>query len=211
METACGGEETVAVLLPVGYHDVEPGQLATLVTCLEMFAPPVPLREPRPADWTFRRIATPDPDWYRDLFRRIGEPYLWSSRLTVSAQTLRAVLHDPRIEVYALSRAGRDEGLLELDFRRSGECELSFLGVTGELVGSGAGRALMNRAQARVWSGPLRVRRFWVHTCTLDHPAAVAFYERAGFRAFKRQVEIFDDPRATGVLSTAAAAHVPLL
>ena len=37
--------------------------------------------------------------------------------------------------------------------------------------------------------------RFWVHTCTLDHPSALAMYERAGFVRFKTEVEVIDDPR----------------
>ena len=198
-------------MLSPGYHDVARGQLATVVTCLEMVAPPRPLRETRPANWTFRRVEAPAADWYRDLFRRVGEPYLWSSRLTIGTAELRALLSDSLVEVYALARDGRDEGLLELDFRVAGECELTFLGLSPQLAGSGAGKSLMNRAQARVWSGPIRVRRFWVHTCTLDHPGALRFYERAGFRPFKAQVEIFDDPRTSGVLPRTASPNVPLI
>ncbi len=57
-----------------------------------------------------------------------------------------------------------------------------------KFVGSGAGRWMMNRAIERAWSQP--IRRFWVHTCTLDHPAAVAFYIRSGFVPFRRRIEI---------------------
>jgi hypothetical protein len=46
----------------------------------------------------------------------------------------------------------------------------------------------MNRAIERAWSRP--IRRFWAHTCTLDHPSALGFYKRSGFRPFRRQVEI---------------------
>ena len=30
--------------------------------------------------WTLRRVETPALDWYRDLFRRVGEDWLWISR-----------------------------------------------------------------------------------------------------------------------------------
>ena len=94
---------------------------------------------------------------------------------------LAAIIHSPLVEVYALVQDGRDEGLLELDFREAGQCELAFFGVTAKLIGSGAGRWLMNRALELAWSRP--VARVWVHTCTFDHPSALAFYQRAGFRA----------------------------
>ena len=94
------------------------------------------------------------------------------------------------------SHEGRDEGLLELDFREPGQCEIVFFGVTAKLVGTGAGRWLMNRALELAWSRP--VERVWLHTCTFDHPAALAFYQRSGFRPFRRQVEVVDDPRLDG-------------
>ena len=81
-------------------------------------------------------------------------------------------------------------------FERMGE--LGFFGVAPSLVGSGAGRWLMNHAIAGAWSRP--ITRFWVHTCTLDHQDAVDFYVRSGFRAFRRQIEIASDPRLAGLL-----------
>jgi hypothetical protein len=50
-----------------------------------------------------------------------------------------------------------------------------------------------------------------VHTCTFDHPSAVAFYQRSGFRAFRRQIEVADDPRLDGTASPTAARHVPII
>lgn len=67
----------------------------------------------------------------------------------------------------------------------------------------------MNRAIDIAWSHP--IRRFWVHTCTMDHPGALAFYIRSGFVPFKRQIEIADDPRLTGTLSASAAPEVPII
>src|SRR5260221_594394 len=144
-------------------------------------------------DWTLRRVETPALDWYRDLYRRVGEEWLWFSRMGMPDAELAAVVHAPLVEVYALVHEGRDEGLLELDFRDAGQCEIVYFGVTAKLVGSGAGRRLMNRTLELAWSRP--IRRVWVHTCTFDHPSALSFYQRAGFCPFRRQVEVADDPR----------------
>jgi hypothetical protein len=67
----------------------------------------------------------------------------------------------------------------------------------------------MDRAQALAWRNG--VRRFWVHTCSLDHPAALAFYLRSGFAAYKYAVEVDDDPRVLGILPRTAAPHVPIV
>jgi GNAT superfamily N-acetyltransferase len=81
--------------------------------------------------------------------------------------------------------------------------------LTERIVGNGIGRWLMNRAIERAWSRP--IHRFHVHTCNLDHPSALGFYIRSGFRPYKRQIEIGDDPRLTGVLAPDAAPDVPMI
>ncbi len=197
------------MLLPDGYHDVPAGSLATVVTYLEMTAPAVPRPERDDTAWTLRLVEHPDLDWYRDLYRHVGADWLWSSRLSLGDDALSAILGAPGVVVQALVAGGHDEGLLELDFRESGQCELAFFGLGPAALGTGAGRWLMNRAVAQAWARP--IRRFWVHTCTLDSPAALPFYMRSGFVPYTRKVEVYDDPRLTGVLPRNAAPQVPLI
>jgi len=189
--------------------DIPPGKIASVVTALEMTSKPPHRPLPPAAGFEVRRIERPRLDWYRDLFRRIGTPWLWFSRLRMDDATLGAIVHDPAVEISALIADGRDEGLLELDFRVPGEVELAFFGLTPALVGRGAGRRLMDAALERAWAG--RPKRVWVHTCTLDHPGAVAFYRRSGFMPYRWQVEIDDDPRLDGTLPADCAPHIPLV
>ncbi len=192
-----------------GYTDLPPGKLANVVTALEMRQRPALRPHPQNAEFTIERIPEPPLKWYRTIFRRVGEPYLWMSRLVMSDEQLAGVIRDPAVEIYAARVDSEDAGLLELDFRTPGECELVFFGLVPECVGNGAGRRMMNRAIEIAWSHP--ISRFWVHTCTLDHPAALDFYVRSGFTPFKRQIEIHDDPRAIGIYPRSAAPNVPLL
>jgi GNAT superfamily N-acetyltransferase len=192
-----------------GYSDVPGGKLASVVTCLEMSVRPALRPEAVAGRWHLRRVARPELDWYRDLFRRVGSEWLWFSRLSMSGQELLRVLHDPGVEIHVLQVDGADEGLLELDFRAAGECELAFYGLTPRVQGQGAGRWLMNRGIEQAWARP--IARFWVHTCTLDHPNALAFYVRSGFRAYARRVEVADDPRASGLLPRTAGSHIPYI
>jgi GNAT superfamily N-acetyltransferase len=196
------------MILPDGYSDVPAGKIAAVVTHLEMTERPALRSDPEGA-WTLRRVPSPDLDWFRDLYRRVGEEWLWFSRLQMADAELAAIVRSPMVDVHALVHEGRDKGLLELDFRDAGQCELAFFGVTADLIGGGAGRWLMNRALELAWSR--QVSRVWVHTCTLDHPSALAFYQRSGFRPFRRQVEIADDPRLDGTAPRDAAKHVPII
>jgi GNAT superfamily N-acetyltransferase len=193
----------------MSFADVPAGKIAAVVTSLEMLAP-APLRpEPSSPDWAMRHAARPDLAWFRDLFRRVGEPWLWSSRLAMDDAALASIIHDPSVEVYVPMAKTQEAGLLELDFRTAHECELTFFGLAVPFVGSGAGRWMMNRAIERAWSRP--IRRLWVHTCTFDHQDALGFYVRSGFRPFRLEIEYADDPRLTGLLPRSAAPHVPLI
>ena len=196
------------MILPDGYSDVPAGKIAAVVTHLEMTERPV--LPPTPSGpWTLRHVERPDLAWYRDLYRRVGEEWLWFSRLRLSDDKLAARLHHPDVETHALLADGRDEGLLELDFREPEVCEIGMFGVTPKLIGSGAGRFLMHRALELAWSRP--IRRLWLHTCSFDSPAALPFYRRAGFRPFRRQIEIADDPRLDGSAPRDVAKHVPVI
>ncbi len=188
---------------------VAPGELAAVVTSLEMRTRPLPRPLP-PAPLRLVRWATPEPDKYRALFRRVGERWLWFSRLLLDDAALGAIIGDADVQVYAVEdRAGIEVGLVELDFRVPGECELAYFGLVPELAGKGLGDWLMAETLARAWTKG--IARVWVHTCTLDHPAALGFYRRAGFGVFARAVERFADPRLLGVLPAEAAPQCPAI
>lgn len=191
-----------------GYTDLPPGKIAAVVTYLEMRERPRLPRLRKPEGWSLHRL-NPDRDRYKALFRRIGEPWLWFSRVVMSDDALAEILDDPGVEALALNDGRTDIGLLELDFRPQGEAELSFLGVAPESIGQGAGRFLMQEAIRRAFARP--ITRFFVHTCSLDHPGALAFYLRSGFTPYRRAVEVADDPRLLGFLPLEAAPHVPVL
>lgn len=193
----------------MGLTPVSGDQIATIVTSLEMRERPRPRPMPM-SDLRLARWQAPSNDKYRALFRRIGEPWLWFSRLVMADGKLRAILDDPEVALFAaVDRAGIEVGMLELDFRESGQCELAFLGLIPELAGKGHGNWLMAQALAMAWRPG--IERVWVHTCTLDHPGALGFYRRHGFVPYARNVETFADPRLAGVLPAEAAPHIPCL
>jgi len=186
------------------------GEIAAVVTHLEMNAKPQLRREHvKPGEYALRRMNAPELVAYREIYRRVGEEWLWFSRLAMDDEALKAIVHDPGVEVHILRHRGRDEGILEINFRRFPDVEISFLGVVGTLLGKGAGRYLMNRALEIAWArAPKRVT---IHTCTLDHPRALEFYLKTGFTPYSRSIEIADDPRLHGILPRKAAPHVPII
>lgn len=209
MSTTPANSSDVAYSLPDGYTNVPPGKLAAVVTYLEIHEPQAPAAIPELEGFSLERVLAPNPDWYRSLFLRVGSPWLWFGRLRLSDEELIAITHDEAVEVFGLRRGEDWVGLLELDFRQPAEVELAYLGLTADCIGAGAGRFLIQSTIAR--AAERQVHRLWVHTCTLDHPAALRFYQQAGFIPYGRGIEIFDDPRLIGLLPPDVATHIPRL
>ena len=189
-------------------HEIAAGKLLLSITRLEMKAP----ASVRPIDLaqgvTFRQI-TPTPAEYRDLFGRVGIDWLWYSRLKLTDNEISAHFAQPEIALFTLAKDGQDEAILELDFRVKGACEIAYFGLTPALIGTGAGRYLMNEAIRRAWTHP--ISRLHLHTCNYDSPQALDFYLRSGFTAYGRKAEVDDDPRLSGLVPETAAPHVPLI
>ncbi len=195
--------------IPDGYHAVPHGKLANVQTYLEMRSQPALRSEAGEASWRLERFGEANLERYRAVFHRVGDEYLWAGRLLMPETQLSSFLADSRVETYLLVTERGDDGLLELDFRIDRECELGLFGVAEPLIGTGAGRWLINRGLEIAWAHP--IDRFWLHTCTLDHPNALEFYKRSGFTPYERKIEVYDDPRIVGVTRAGAAPRVPKL
>ncbi len=203
--TSHAHEASGACTLPKGLHRVPAGHLAAVVTYLEMRAPPAARGEDRP---TGAGIGPEEmaPDAFRALFAEVGTPWLWSGALERPEADLAAELRDPAVVTLVPRRDGRALGMMQLDFRRAGACEIVYLGLVPEAVGAGLGRALMAAGIARAFAGgPLRLH---VHTCTLDAPGALDFYLRSGFVPVRQEVEVRLDPRGR-TLPANAAPRIP--
>ena len=194
--------------MEVSYEAVAEDQVAAVVTYLEMREPhaaPIPM-----SPLSLYRVEHPSLDHYRRLFRLVGAPWLWFSRLIMNDSKLAAIIHHAQVELHiVLDENGNECGMLELDFREPRECELAFVGLVQELSGKGHGRWLLAEALRLAWREG--ISRVHVHTCTLDHPAALSAYRRTGFTAYKRAIERFPDPRLLGILPLDCAPQAPVL
>ena len=192
----------------MSYDALRNDELAAVVTFLEMKRrPKVDIPH---SDLRLNRVERPDPDAYRTLFRLVGATWLWFSRLVMDDEKLIGIIQNPEVELFTVQDSlGSDVGMLELDFREPGQCELAFVGLVPSISGQGHGRWLLAEAVHRAWRD--EVSRIHVHTCSIDHPAALGAYRRAGFIPYRRAIERFPDPRQLGILPNDCARQLPLL
>jgi ribosomal protein S18 acetylase RimI-like enzyme len=199
--------------MPVGIDPVlPPGKLRQRVTFMEMTRPPwgegaVPANPPPRVDASVVLIDEVSLGDYRALHRSVGEAWLWWERRVMSDAALGAILTDPGVEIRYLYVGSEVAGFSELETGRAGEVKLAYFGVAPPFIGAGLGRYLLCETLAAAWAS--RPRRVWLHTCDHDHPQAVAFYRRAGFRSYRIEEVVIDDPRRLGLLPAEAAPQIP--
>jgi GNAT superfamily N-acetyltransferase len=152
---------------------------------LQMLAPSY-RRVPAPRDGlTVVHIQAPSIPYYRSLYNAVGKDFYWLNRRKMSDEALAQILGDPRIELHVLHVDGAPAGFAELDRVQPNEIELVQFGLLPDYIGQGLGKWFLQWTIDKVWTyGP---KRFWLHTCTLDHPAAMPNYITAGFTLFKQE------------------------
>ncbi len=171
------------------------GKTELVCTYLEMYAPPAPWRGGRRNEATaIMRAQQCTVSFYRYLYDTVGEAWKWFDRRSIPDAELRDIIAHDSIEIYVLYVAGTPAGYGELDRRRHDEIELAYFGLLPDFLGRGLGPYLLHWLQDKAWS--YRPRRLWVHTCNLDHPGAMACYQRAGFSAYRQERLIIDMPNS---------------
>lgn len=155
-------------------------------TYLEMHAPadlhPAPTPDPEPR---VERIEDCPPSLFRYLYAEVGRPYHWTDRLSWNDERVRSHLADAGVSIWLLSWRGAPAGYFELKRGEDASVEIAYFGLLPEFTGRGWGKYLLTRAVRAAWdAGAARV---WLHTCTLDHPAALSNYLRRGFRPFREE------------------------
>ena len=141
---------------------------------------------PAPRDGlTVLHTLSPTVPYYRSLYNAVGKDFNWLSRRKMSDEALAAIIGDPRDELHVLHVDGTPAGFAELDRRQPLEIELVQFGLMPDFIGQGLGKWFLQWTIDKAWS--YEPKRFWLHTCTLDHPAALPNYLKAGFVQFKQE------------------------
>lgn len=152
---------------------------------LQMLAPPAKAPTPPRPGLSVLHTKNPTLRYYRFLYHSVGKEYHWYTRGSMPDAELAASLNHPAHEVQVLHVDGVPAGFAELDCRTS-EFELMQFGLMPEFVGQGLGKHFLDWTIAHVWGK--KPKRFWLHTCSLDHPRALPNYLAAGFEQYKQEV-----------------------
>jgi len=155
-------------------------------TYLEMTDPSHLTGEPvAPPGVSLDREVSCPPALWRRLYTEVGADYHWVDCLRWTDEEIRRYLDDPGVELWILREGGEVAGYFELKRDTDGGIEIAYFGLLPAFTGRGLGGYLLAAAVTRAWTlGPSRV---WVHTSSLDHPAALSNYLARGFSVWKQE------------------------
>jgi ribosomal protein S18 acetylase RimI-like enzyme len=155
-------------------------------TYLELASPAElrPVDAPTPAP-RVERVGHCPASFYRYLYAEVGRAFRWTDRLAWSDDTISAHLATPGLSLWLLTWEAAPAGYFELKPHDDASIEIAYFGLLPDYFGRGWGKFLLSEAAREAWrSHPTRV---WLHTCTLDHPAALPNYIRRGFRPVREE------------------------
>lgn len=154
--------------------------LKTIVTHLEMRNPPI--RPPKRAPLARLMILKLDHcplHFYRYLYHEVGKDYHWVDRARLSDTALEKIIRDPKTELTIAYVDGAPAGYGELYFQSEDEARIAYFGIMPEYQKLGVGGFLLDTLVRAAWARGIKCLS--VETCTLDHPMALASYQKMGF------------------------------
>jgi len=122
---------------------------------------------------------------FRFLYAEVGKNYHWIDRLPWIDQQIVAHLNNPENSIWLMTWEGETAGYFELRKCEDGSVELAYFGLMLQFIGRGLGKHLLTCATEQAWAEG--ANRVWLHTCTLDDPAALPNYLKRGFKPFKTE------------------------
>jgi GNAT superfamily N-acetyltransferase len=143
-----------------------------------------PAHAPDPAP-RLERVYDCPPSFFRYLYAEVGRAYHWTDRLGWTDAQIARHLAEPGFGLWLLSWQGAPAGYFELRRHPDDSVEVAYFGLLPEFTGRGWGKYLLTEAVRAAWAtAPSRV---WLHTCTLDHAAALPNYLRRGFTPVREE------------------------
>lgn len=127
-------------------------------------------------------VKAPDGALSRWFYEEVGRDYSWTDRNGWTAADWDAWA--PSVETWVATVAGQRAGYFELRVAAESGVEVRSLGLLGAFHGVGLGGWLLTVAlrRAQELGDPV-----WLHTCTLDGPAALPNYVARGLVPYRTE------------------------
>ena len=119
------------------------------------------------------------------FYKNIGKSHQWVDRLIWTDQDWINYVSNKNVKTYILKEKEELAGYFELNLHKD-EVEIAYLGLLKEYHNQNLGSILLSSAIKNSFSVG-KLKRVWVHTCSLDHKHALKNYLSRGMKIFKKE------------------------
>jgi hypothetical protein len=137
-------------------------------------------------DYSIKLVEPKDFQLNKFFYKTVGKNHKWIDRLIWTDQQWSNYTSDEKVKTYILKNKDDLAGYFELIFHKNQkEVEIAYLGLLEEYYNKKLGSYLLSSAIRNSFSD--KIKRVWVHTCSLDHQNALNNYLSRGMKIFKKE------------------------
>ena len=136
--------------------------------------------------FSIQYLKTPDFQINKFFYKNVGRKHNWVDRLAWTEKQWIDYVSDENVKTYILKDKNEFAGYFELILHNDkNEIEIAYLGLLEEYINQKIGSYLLSFAIKKSFFE--KVKRVWVHTCSLDHKNALNNYVARGMKVFKKE------------------------
>ena len=137
-------------------------------------------------DYSIKIVEPRDFQLNKFFYKNVGKNHHWIDRLIWTDQQWSNYTSDNKVKTYILKNKDDLVGYFELIYHKDKEeVEIAYLGLLEEYYNKKLGSYLLSAAIRNSFLD--KIKRVWVHTCSLDHQNALNNYLSRGMKIFKKE------------------------
>ena len=137
-------------------------------------------------EYIVEKVSTNDFQLNRFFYKQIGQNHKWNDRLVWDNKKWMNYVSNPKVFTFVLKDNEDIAGFFELIYHKDkSEMEIAYFGLLKDYMDKKLGGYMLSEAIKISFS--YKVKRLWVHTCSLDHKNALNNYLSRGMKIYNTE------------------------
>ena len=137
-------------------------------------------------DYSINLVNPIDFQLNKFFYKQIGKNHQWNDRLVWDDNKWINYVSNPNINTFVLKDKKDIAGFFELIYHKDSlEIEIAYFGILEEYMKKKLGGYMLTEAIKLAFS--YKIKRVWVHTCSLDHKNALRNYLSRGMKVYNSE------------------------
>ena len=137
-------------------------------------------------NFSLKEVSTNDFQLNKFFYKQIGKYHHWIDRLVWTDKNWIEYISNPNLFTFVLKKNEDITGFFELIYHKDkSEIEIAYFGLLKDYMAKKLGGYMLSEAIKISFS--YKIKRLWVHTCSLDHKNALKNYLSRGMKIYNTE------------------------